>query len=940
MRIRSLAFRGIGPFRDEQRIDFDALGRSGLYLINGPTGAGKSTIIDCICFALFGTLAVADADQARLRSDFATGTDPSEVDLVLETAAGTYRVIRSPRYLRSKQRGAGQTESKASAKVFRIGPDGREESIATNVASANAEIARVVGLTRDQFVQTVVLPQGAFAQFLTATTADRREILARVFDPRLSQRVADLLAADAAAARETRRAATAAVDEAVRALAAGVGIDDDIREELLEFARIGLDDDLRTALHALEPPLADRAEAARAAADAAAARATAADTARATAKAEADASSAAHAAQADVDECGTRFASARSAVAALAGADEDVGADDAEHTVAQWRDRAAATDRLAGELTTAAAAEEAVAAWPAQEARMVAAIEDARTAAGADRARLAELPALIADLEQVAQSGPSHDEHTRASERGRELGRIRGVVEALAAETARQPVLTAEVERALAVDATADRRYHDASRHHRAGIAAELAVGLEPGSPCPVCGALEHPRPAEQVDAAVTADEVEELRAAAGDATADLAAARRALSDSRQRAERLAGEAELTADALAEAEAEHGRTTAGLKARSDAAERADQQVRRLRAESEECHEKVAAADREIARVEESVRASRESIAAKAEQVARARAGAESVAHRRSRLLALADALRTAADRRADLDAATHARARANAALAELRADHDRRGGDDAAAGGSGESAGTADGPAVGFGDVAAARDRWTRAEDVRREAEHDLRDAVERLSRLRSGTTAVEAACERRTADAARSADLLDLADLVAPGRGDDFGLHVFVLRALFATVVEHANRRLEALLDGRFHLVPAPAGVGDGRSLHGLDIWIVDHLTGRTRPARSLSGGETFCASLALALGLSDVVRADAGGIAIGSLFVDEGFGSLDAESLEEVMTMLGHLGSEDRLVGVISHVDAMKSAISERIDVTRAGTNSPAYLRVSWAS
>jgi exonuclease SbcC len=151
---------------------------------------------------------------------------------------------------------------------------------------------------------------------------------------------------------------------------------------------------------------------------------------------------------------------------------------------------------------------------------------------------------------------------------------------------------------------------------------------------------------------------------------------------------------------------------------------------------------------------------------------------------------------------------------------------------------------------------------------------------------------------------------------------------------------MDAANRRFESLLNGRYLLVPDPEADGDGRTHQGLGVLVEDRLTGRTRSARSLSGGETFCASLALALGLSDVVRTNAGGIEIDSLFIDEGFGSLDNDQLDEVMVMLGHLSSGGRRVGVISHVDSMKASITERIDVTPVGENRPTSLTVSWMS
>ncbi len=239
-----------------------------------------------------------------------------------------------------------------------------------------------------------------------------------------------------------------------------------------------------------------------------------------------------------------------------------------------------------------------------------------------------------------------------------------------------------------------------------------------------------------------------------------------------------------------------------------------------------------------------------------------------------------------------------------------------------------------------FGDVAAAQEAWLAADATRAGAAHDASTARQQHDRYRSRVDAIARLQDERAERVAADADLLALAEVFSAGRGNDMGIHIYVLRAMFENVMELANRRLESLLNGRYRLVPSEADEGDRRSLQGLGVSVLDGFTDRVRPARSLSGGETFCVSLALALGLSDAVRLNAGGVEIGSLFIDEGFGSLDADQLDEVMVMLGHLSSDGRRVGVISHVDSMKSAIVERIDVTPAAHGRPAVLRVSWMS
>ncbi|EJN85179.1 AAA family ATPase [Actinomyces naeslundii] len=211
MRIHSLTMTGIGPYAGREHIDFDAVGASGRFLLTGPTGSGKTTIIDAIVFALYGDVAdSADSSKERIRSTLVGPHTESVIELVFSTGAGVYRVRRTPTYERAKRRGQGTTTQNGTVKLWHLAEVGGEplDEPVTRVGDADAEIARAVGLSREQFTQTVVLPQGKFARFLRADSSERQHLLKDVFGTGIYDAIQDaLIQASRDGARRVEQAA-------------------------------------------------------------------------------------------------------------------------------------------------------------------------------------------------------------------------------------------------------------------------------------------------------------------------------------------------------------------------------------------------------------------------------------------------------------------------------------------------------------------------------------------------------------------------------------------------------------------------------------------------------------------------------------------------------------------------------------------------------------
>ncbi|MCR8671022.1 SMC family ATPase, partial [Agrococcus sp. HG114] len=228
MRLLRLELAGFGPFRERFEIDFAAFDADGVYLIAGPTGAGKSTILDAVCFALYGSVPRYD-ERAHLRSDLAGPEHPTFVELDVQLGSRVLRVRRSPEYERPKQRGSGTTREKASASLLERTADGWD-AIATSAREVGVEVGRLVGLTKDEFLQVILLAQGGFAEFLAASSDERKALLERLFGTGSMRRLRELAIADAKAVVAERAALEQLRDDRVarvRALTAAVGPDDD-----------------------------------------------------------------------------------------------------------------------------------------------------------------------------------------------------------------------------------------------------------------------------------------------------------------------------------------------------------------------------------------------------------------------------------------------------------------------------------------------------------------------------------------------------------------------------------------------------------------------------------------------------------------------------------------------------------------------------------------
>lgn len=912
MRPHRLTLSAFGPFPGEETVDFDEVGAAGLLLLHGETGAGKTSILDAVGYALYGAVP-GERGVRGLRCEHAGAAAETWVLLEFSVGERRFRIRRSPKQDVPKQRGTGTTTRQPAAQLDEwLG--GGWQTVSTRLDEVGLTVGDAVGLTVEQFHQVVLLPQGRFAAFLHAPADQREKLLRSLFGTARFARVEDELAAHRRRVQEERDELARQADLEVLGLARRVGSEEPGDGRRSDWAH----------------GIAARLEAELATADAAAAqaqqhRAAAAETLAATRELAV--------AQQRRRELEDRLTRSRA---------EAPAHDARRDRLRRARLAAPLTGDLAREAELAAtlrrtvvAAERAVSALPSDVDLAVPALRaaerDALDACANVRALLPLAGELAADETELSAvlAGIARAARTEAAARlaaGRSFAETRAAVDGL------EQQLRAARDRAL------DAREHwlDLARRRLEGMAAELAAGLVDGEPCAVCGSNDHPAPARPAEGAVGKDQEDAARVAAE--------AAQAAADAVQR-RRHEAEAAL-APLLAEAGTDDLAVLEAAVADADAA---------CAAAAADLPAETRPADGHASVLQARAAALRATTAERRARLDAARGGERTLEDRLGRLTRRAEDCAAAADALQVVERAGAEHAAAVAALAGAVT-------------------------AAGFTDVAAARGALLSAAQVENEeaglaayddeirsvvallAEPQLQvdldppadeaaaraaaelaqrrheEAVEARARLRAATEAAQATAgrladlERRLAPVEqRLALVAGLAELAAGGAGNrlNMTLSAFVLAARLEAVAVRASARLSHMTSGRYTLVHTD-DLLDGRRRSGLGLAVRDLWTGGERPTSSLSGGETFMTALSLALGLADVVAEETGGRRLDTLFVDEGFGSLDDNALDRVMEVLDGLRDGGRLVGLVSHVAELQRRAPARLEVLRGESGS----------
>lgn len=909
MRPITLIMSAFGPYAAKTVIELDKLGTNGLYLITGDTGAGKTTIFDAITYALYGEASGNTRDVNMFRSKYAEPSTPTEVELTFEYAQKIYTVKRNPEYDRPKARGEGYTTEKANAELHY--PDGR---VVTRLKEVNKAIVDIMGIDCSQFTQIAMIAQGDFLKLLLASTEDRKKIFQKIFRTQCYYQLQERLKAETSKLAVEYNQTGSNIRQYINGIACHP---DDVLKLEVDKAKKG---ELKnTEAVQLVEKLIDQDAAGQ---------------------------------QKALERIGELDKQKQKIAAQLAVAENRKTAEEDQKKAKENIDRETQRlKRLETEKNEAAAhqpevqkAVEAIAKLEAQlpeyaemqkkqteRTGLQKALEEFAQKIKTEAETEEKLARSIAEFkaEQASLQNAGAAQAAQKAEKDRLVEQQKDL-EALKKEYAAYQKLEADQKKAQAdyAQKSEDSRQKRAEYEHKnklyldaqAGILAET---LTEGVPCPVCGSLEHPHPAQKPENAPTKQELEICKAKAEEAEAATQAAS-------SKASTCIGQVDTSRENLRD----HGQKLLGTNA--------VEEMERL------CSEKQQQTAAALQKVEQQLKEIAKQLGRKAaldqlipqkedelEQCKNRRAGyGNQQAGDGAKLQAAEKRLKELAEK-----LSYPSEAEANQALQQLRkqkeawekAIQETQKAHDECAKNLAALKGTLEGyqktlqgmEKVDVQAVLAAQTEADQQKAAWQAQKNEIGDrlAVNRpiLENLRPQISKMEETEKRLQCVQALS----DTANGRLSGK-EKIMLETYIQMTFFDRIIRRANVRLMVMSGGQYEL-KRRVNAENNRSQAGLELDVIDHYNGSERSVKTLSGGESFKASLALALGLSDEIQSSAGGIRLDTMFVDEGFGSLDEESLEQAVNALVGLTQGNRLVGIISHVSELKNRIDKQIVVTK---------------
>ena len=908
MRPLHLTMSAFGPYAGRISLNLESLGTSGLYLVTGDTGAGKTTIFDAICFALYGASSGGTRQPSMLRSKYARPDMPTEVELVFAYRNEIYQIRRNPEYDRPRIRGTGMTREAAGAEL--VMPDGR---VIGKLSDVNEEIRTLLGVDKEQFTQIAMIAQGQFLKLLLANTTERQTIFRSLFKTGIYELIYSRLRHDMSELEAERNRLNAAMEQ----ICQDISCDEySIHYEEAEKARkremplqeifpllksVAEEDEKRLfEMNSAEGNLELQREELR----------------KILARLEAQ-----EKAENQMDAAKTALNDIEPILPQLRSEMEQ-----AQSRLSEVEKNAAKLSGIERELAEFDTLEEKQEEFKAQKDQCKAEKDEIEKNSELLSELQGEIEQNKKELSGLSETGSALE---KIKARGNELEQRKKRIEGFQSEAGRienlQRRLTAQQDKLKMAESRAaeERKRAENMRHtfnlEQAGL---MASQLTDGEPCPVCGSRIHPQLASASEDAPTELQVkaaekkaEEARSDANTCANETAAVLGEIKSARESLERqmdsyfgtvpedivaylsaeqlrVSGESEQNKEEMLKLEAQNKRRSVLEQVIPQQEEKEHSMLQKLT----EGKEQLA---RDEARMNEIIREGKE-IRAKLNYKSKAEALSIKI-----QLESENETIRrTAETTKTAFDSARLQETNLKARITEL----------------SGLLADRMDG---NKNDIQTSLNQNASEKNAIADARQKVQMRISQNNRAM-----------KRLQEKAEQLSLFDnrwrwMQSLYQTAGGTISGkekimLETYVQTTFFDEILQRANLHFLRMTDNQYELVRRRTPVNQ-RSQSGLEMDVIDHWNGSTRGVQTLSGGESFLASLALALGLSEEISCQASGVQMDALFVDEGFGSLDEDALEKAMAALQSLTEGNRLVGIISHVAELRRELDRQILVTK---------------
>jgi exonuclease SbcC len=999
-----LTIEAFGPFAGQESVDFTALGSNPLFLINGATGAGKSTILDAICFALYGQTTGAERDGSQMRCDFAKPDQLTKVTLKFSLGDKHYRISRVPQQEKPKSRGEGTTSHSAEAQFWEL--DGTVEGkllVSKKVNDATARVQDLVGLDVEQFRQVMVLPQGKFRELLLADSKDREKIFSQLFQTSIYKRIEDLLKSKASGIKQ----AVENHQNQIRGIlqAAEVNTEQEVSDELTTLAP-----GLATALVKREEAGRDKkaSEIIKERSEQLIKRFNELEQKQTLFVNKQEKEPEFNAMQDRLDQALNAgsieplHANAQVSASRLIRIQQELATSVEKLKRSEQRQKSAVqvfngAKTKAEEISPLTKQQLQLEQFEKQSIELRQSLKK-RVLAQAD---VQASGSLLKDKEQE-QAQLNSEQDTREQS----IKVIQHELESLPEKQIalnklevhfqqRQELETSQQQEQSKIDVEvkAQQDYKaiqesfnqfeiaakKAELSWHAGQAAILARDLRDDQPCQVCGSKEHPAPAagesglvDQADVEIARDTVANAREVMDCAKQDWDQAVNVLAQTRLECKRLrtglGSLADRSLTALQETLSEYKGELAGLLAKQEKLGQLRKRIEAIKVEQsalkgaqEALAQQVDKHKVQLVMISTSVAQLLKSIPEKLRETSAIEEKLSAVKSYISKLEeALDKAIQEQTDARSEFDKTSSHHTALEKQLEEqliqatetstvwLEAIQNSLFATEIEFKAAVVEATEQEEMKVALAQYRSQLDSLTGAiaqmqKDVADKKRPDL-EALEialgektgvyhqadeiwrkmdgRNKQLQDIQKKLDLAHEKNEALEAEYKVIGTLSDVANGQTGNKISLQRFVLSVLLDDVLIQASQRLRLMSKGRYELV-RKEDRAKGNKASGLELEVEDGYTGKTRSVATLSGGESFLAALSLALGLSDVVQSYAGGIRLDTLFIDEGFGSLDPESLDLAVRTLIDLQASGRMIGIISHVSELKEQMALRLDV-----------------